>query len=109
VGISAVRLPTIYPNSAVYFKGTVVARQKAANGTASAAWVIEGLIRREGTVASTTMVTSTVTVISNVPAWTIAVSADTTYGAINVTFTGAAATNIRVLCQLEMTELANYA
>jgi hypothetical protein len=109
VGITAVRLPTIYPNSAVYFKGTVVARQKAANGTASAAWVIEGLIRQEGTVASTTMVTSTVTVISNVPAWTIAVSADTTYGAINVTFTGAAATNIRVLCQLEMTELANYA
>jgi hypothetical protein len=109
VGLTAVRLPTIYPNSAVYFKGTVVARQKALDGTASAAWVIEGLIRQEGTVASTTMVTSTVTVISNVPAWTIAVSADTTYGAINVTFTGAASTNIRVLCQLQMTELANYA
>jgi hypothetical protein len=102
-------LPTLYNNSAVYFKGTIVARQQAAGGTASAAWTIEGLIRREGTAASTTMVTSTVTTISNVPAWTIAVSADTTYGAINVTFTGAASTNIRVLCQLEMTELNNYA
>ena len=102
-------LPTLYNNSAVYFKGTVVARQKAADGTASAAWVIEGLIRKEGTVASTTMVTSTVTAVSNVPAWAIAVSADTTYGAINVTFTGAAATNIRVLCNLQMTELNNYA
>lgn len=102
-------LPTLYNNSAVYFKGTVVARQKAANGTASAAWTIEGLIRREGTAASTTMVTSTVTAVSNVPAWAIAVSADTTFGAINVTFTGAAATNIRVLCNLQMTELSNYA
>ena len=102
-------LPTLYNNSAVYFKGTVVARQQASGGTASAAWTIEGLIRREGTAASTTMITSTVTAVSNVPAWAIAVSADTTYGAINVTFTGAAATNIRVLCNLQMTELNNYA
>lgn len=107
--LSVLWLPTLYNNSAVYFKGTVVARQKASNGTASAAWTIEGLIRREGTAASTTMVTSTVTAVSNVPAWAIAVSADTTYGAINVTFTGAAATNIRVLCNLQMTELNNYA
>ena len=107
--LTALWLPTLYNNSAVYFKGTVVARRKAAEGTASAAWTIEGLIRREGTAASTTMVTSSVTVISNVPAWAIAVSADTTNGAINVTFTGAAATNIRVLCNLQMTELNNYA
>ena len=102
-------VPTIYNNSAVYFKGTIVARQQAAGGTASAAWVIEGFIRREGTAASTTMITSTVTAISNAPSWTIAVSADTTYGAIDVTFTGAASTNIRVLGQLQMTELSNYA
>ncbi|MFI3122668.1 MAG: hypothetical protein QX194_01885, partial [Methylococcales bacterium] len=107
--LTALWLPTLYNNSAVYFKGTIVARRKAAEGTASAAWTIEGLIRREGTAASTTMVTSTVTAVSNVPAWTIAVSADTTIGAINVTFTGAAATNIRVLCNLQMTELNNYA
>ena len=107
--LQAINLPTLYNNSAVYFKGTVVARQKALDGTASAAWTIEGLIRKEATVGSTTMVTSTVTAVSNVPAWTIAVSADTTFGAINVTFTGAAATNIRVLCILQMTELNNYA
>ena len=108
-GLAPSRMPQIYNNSAVYFKANVVSRQKASQGTASAAWTIEGLITREGSAATTTMVTSTVTTISNVPAWTVTCSADTTNGGINITFTGAAATNIRTLVQLQMTELSNYA
>jgi hypothetical protein len=92
-------------NSAFAFTGIVVARQKASNGTASAAWKVEGLIRREGTAASTTLVASTVTAISNVPAWAIALTADTTNGGLAVTATGAAATNIRWVATIQTSEV----
>ena len=92
-------------SSAFAFTGTVVARQQAAGGTASAAWKIEGLIRREGTAGSTTLVASTVTAISNVPGWTLALSADTTNGGLAVTATGAAATNIRWVATVQTSEV----
>jgi hypothetical protein len=80
--------------SAYTFSMLVTARQKSSDGTNSAAWKIEGLIRRESTADSTTLVASNTTIISNVPGWSIAVSADTTLGGLTVTATGAAATNI---------------
>lgn len=92
-------------NSAFTFNILVVARQSATGGTASASWQITGLIRREGTAASTTLVASTVTTISNVPAWTIAVTADTTNGCLAVTATGAAATNIRWVATVQTSEV----
>lgn len=92
-------------NTAFVFTGTVVARQQASGGTQSAAWRVEGLIRREGTAASTTLVASTVTAISNVPGWTLALSADTTSGGLAVTFTGAAATNIRAVATIQTSEV----
>lgn len=92
-------------NSAFAFTGTVVARRQASGGTESAAWKIEGLIRREGTAGSTTLVASTVTAISNVPGWTLALSADTTNGGLAVTATGAAATNIKWLAVVESSEI----
>jgi hypothetical protein len=92
-------------NSAFTFNILVGARQSAAGGTASASWQITGLIRREGTAASTTLVASTVTTISNVPAWTIAVTADTTNGGLAVTATGAAATNIRWVATVQSSEV----
>jgi len=92
-------------SSAFAFTGTVVARQQAAGGTQSAAWKIEGLIRREGTAGSTTLVASTVTAISNVPGWTLALSADTTNGGLAVTATGAAATNIRWVATVQTSEV----
>ena len=96
----------ILPNNSAYaFTGTVIARQQAAGGTASAAWKIEGLIRREGTAGSTTLVASTVTAISNVPGWTLALSADTTNGGLAVTATGAAATNIRWVATVQTSEV----
>jgi len=96
----------ILPNNSAYaFSGTVVARQQAAGGTASAAWKVEGLIRREANAASTVLVASTVTAIDNTPGWTLALSADTTNGGLAVTATGAAATNIRWVATIQTSEL----
>lgn len=92
-------------NSAYAFSILVVARQQAAGGTASASWKIEGLIRREANAASTTLVSSNITTISNVPAWTIAVSADTTNGGLTITATGAASTNIRWVATAQTSEV----
>jgi len=94
--------------SAYTFSIFVVARQQAAGGTASASWQITGLIRRESGAANTVLVASTVTTISNVPAWTIAVSADTTNGGLAITATGAASTNIRWVATAQTSEV-NYA
>ena len=85
----------ILPNNAAFaFHGTIVARQQASAGTASAAWKIEGLIRREGSAGTTVLVNSATTVLDNTPAWGMALSADTTNGGLAITVTGAAATNI---------------
>jgi len=92
-------------NSAFAFTGTIIARQQAAGGTASAAWKVEGLIRREANAASTTLVASTVTAISNVPTWVIALTADTTNGGLSITVTGAAATNIRWVATIQTSEV----
>ena len=92
-------------NQAMSFEGTIVARQQAAGGTASAAWKVEGLIRREDTAGSTVLVASAINTISNVPGWVIALTADTTNGALAVTATGAAATNIRWAATIQSTEI----
>ena len=58
----------ILPNkSAFAFHGTIVARQQASQGTASAAWKVEGLIRREGSAGTTVLVNSATTVLDNTP------------------------------------------
>lgn len=96
----------ILPATSAYaFTGIVVARQQAAGGTASAAWKIEGLIRREATAASIVLVNSTLTVLSNIPNWTLAVTADTTNSALAITGTGAAATNIRWVATIQTSEV----
>ena len=92
-------------NSAYAFHGIIVARQKASEGTASAAWKVEGLIRREGSAGTTVLVASTVTAISNAPSWGMALTADTTYGCLKVEATGAASTNIRWVGTIETSEL----
>jgi len=102
LGTNQVTLPN---NSAYAFDIILVARQSAAGGTASAAWNITGLIRREASAATTTLVTSTTTVISNVPGWSIALSADTTVGALALTATGAAATDIRWVAAVTTSEV----
>jgi len=86
------------------FTGMVVARQQAAGGTITAVWKIEGSIRRESTAASTTMVASVVTPISNASGLAVALSADTTNGGMAITCTGLAATNIHWVAHIETVE-----
>jgi hypothetical protein len=96
----------ILPNSSTYaFTGTIVAKQARFQGNATAAWKVEGLINRGANAAETTLVASTVTAISNTPAWTLALSADTTNGGLAVTFTGAASTSIRTVATIDTTEV----
>lgn len=96
----------ILPNNSAYaFSGLVVAREQAADGTDSAAWKVEGLIRREANAGTTTLVASTVTAIDNTPGWTLALSADTTNGGLKVEATGAAATDIRWVATIQTSEV----
>jgi hypothetical protein len=102
---SAANQLTLVNGEAIAFTGMVVARQQSSAGTASAAWKIDGLIRREGSAATTVLVNSALTVLSNVPGWTIALSADTTNGSLAITVTGAAATNIRWVATVDTAEV----
>ena len=96
----------ILPNNSAYaFSGTIVARQQASTGTASAAWKIEGLIRREGSAGTTVLVNSATTVLDNTPAWGMAITADTTNGGLAVTVTGAASTNVRFVATINTSEV----
>jgi hypothetical protein len=101
---SGARQVILPDNSAFAFTGIIVARRQASGGTESAAWKVEGLIRREANAGTTTLVASTVTAIDNTPGWTLALSADTTNGGLAVTATGAAATNIRWVATIQTSE-----
>jgi hypothetical protein len=103
--ISAATQIVLPNNSAYSFSGTIVARQQAADGTACAAWKVEGLIRREGSAGTTTLVGSTVTAISNTPSWGLALSADTTNGGLKIEATGAASTDIRWVATIHTSEV----
>jgi hypothetical protein len=92
-------------NTAYFFSGTCVARESATNGTDMGAWEFKGCIRREGTAASTTLVTSTINEFSAPTGWSIALSADTTNGGLKVEVTGAAATNVRWVATVHTSEV----
>ena len=97
----------ILPNNSAYaFHGTIVARQQASQGTACAAWKIEGLIRREGSAGTTVLVNSATTVLDNTPAWGMTLSADTTNGGLKIEVTGAEATNIRFVATIHTSEVS---
>ena len=96
----------ILPNNSAYaFHGTIVARQQASQGTACAAWKVEGLIRREGSAGTTVLVNSTTTVLDNTPSWGMSLSADTTNGGLKIEVTGAASTNIRWVATINTSEV----
>jgi len=92
-------------NNAFGYKGMIVARQKTSEGTISAVWEIKGLIRRETNAGSTTLVDSVIETISNVSGLAISVAADTTVGALQITVTGLAATNIRWTATVDTVEV----
>lgn len=94
-------------NSAFYFKGFVVANVTAAGDTKG--WFVEGVIKRGASAASTVLV-GTATVTSNyadagASTWAVTATADTTNGALAITVTGAAATTIRWVANVETTEV----
>lgn len=91
------------------FRGQVVARRKGTESTTSTAgWEFNGAIRRGANAASTALIAAVTPALiaadADAAAWAIAVTADTTYGALAVTVTGEAAKNIRWVCTLESTE-----
>lgn len=91
-------------NSAYAFHGFVVAKQ--ASSTNVAAWEVKGLIVRGANAAATTLTTSSVTAISNVPGWTgPSLSANTTLGSLEVLMTGPAATTIKFNAKISTTEV----
>ncbi len=96
----------VLPNNSAYaFSGTIVARQKASEGTACAAWEVKGLIRREGSAGTTVLVNSATTVLDNTPNWGLALSADTANGCLKIQGTGASSTNIRWSSTITTSEL----
>jgi hypothetical protein len=94
-------------NSAYFFKGEVIAGVTGGGNTKG--WTIEGVIKRGANAASTAIVgTATVTssyADAGAATWAITATADTTNGGLAITFTGQAATTIRVVCKLETTEM----
>ena len=94
-------------NSAYYFRGECIAGVTAAGNTKG--WYIEGVIKRGANAASTVLVgTPSVTSLyadAGAATWNLAVTADTTNGALAITATGQAATTIRWLCQIRTTEM----
>jgi hypothetical protein len=98
----------ILPNNSAYtFQGTCIANVTA--GGTTSGWKFEGVIKRGANAASTALVAAvTPTVIAQDVAaatWVLAITADTTNGGIAVTVTGAAATTIRWVVQIETTEV----
>lgn len=96
-------------NQSMAVTGRVIAQRKGSESTTStAAWEFKGVIRRGANAASTALVAAvTPTLIAadaDAAAWTIAVTADTTNGALAVTVTGETSKNIRWVCTLESTE-----
>lgn len=81
-------------NTSFTFSILITARQKASEGTAAAAWKLEGLARREGSASTVTLVSSSKTILSNAPSWDVAIAANTSAGGLNLNVTGAASTNI---------------
>jgi len=104
---SATNQIALASNSAYYFRGECVAGVTAAGDAKG--WYIEGVIKR-ATLASTTTLVGTPSVTSlyadaGATTWSLAVTADTTNGALAITATGQAATTIRWLCQIRTTEM----
>jgi hypothetical protein len=98
----------ILPNNSAYtFQGTCIANVTA--GGTTSGWKFEGVIKRGANAASTALVAAVTPVViaQDVAAatWVLAITADTTNGGIAVTVTGAAATTIRWVVQIETTEV----
>lgn len=102
--INQVLIPT---NSAVKFRGDVVARNMA-NGEC-ATWSVSGLIKNvEGTVTLVGTPTATMDLNDTGAAgWTLTITADNTNKSLAITVVGAAATSIRWVSSINTTEVTS--
>ena len=91
-------------NSSYRFKGTIIAKQTATTNVA--AWDIDGLLVRGANAASTTLIVSNVTLVSNLALFgTPILTADTTNGGLKIQITGLLATNIQWVANIQTTEV----
>jgi hypothetical protein len=104
---SAARL--VLPNNSLWtFRITVAARRTDATG-GGAGYTIDGVIRKDTTAASTTIVgaISKAVLGETNAAWDVTASADTTNGSLKVAVTGEAAKTIRWVACVQTTEVTN--
>ena len=99
----------VLPNNSVYgFTGTVIAREDSSSTDDFAVWEVKGGAVRGATASTTTLGSYNINKISESTGaanWSIALSADTTNGAVAITVTGEAAHNIRWVATVNTTEV----
>ncbi len=97
------------PNNSCYgFTGTVIARENSAQTNDFAIFEIKGGAVRAGSASTTALGTYNINKISESTGaanWSIALSADTTNGAVAITVTGEASHNIRWVATVNTTEV----
>jgi len=99
----------VLPNDSVFgFTGTVIARENSSQTDDFAVWEIKGGAVRGANAASTTLGSYNINKISESTGaanWSIALSADTTNGAVAITVTGEALHSIRWVATVNTTEV----
>lgn len=99
----------VLPNNSVYgFTGTVIAREDSSSTDDFAVWEIKGGAVRGASASTTALGSYNINKISESTGasnWSIALSADTTNGAVAITVTGEAAHNIRWVATVNTTEV----
>lgn len=97
--------------SAITFTGTVVVREDATDGDDYAGWEIKGVIMRQGQASDTTLGVGIVNKLYHTAGLanaSVALSADTSNGALQVEATGIAATNLHWVATLNFSEVKNF-
>jgi len=99
----------VLPNNSVYgFTGTVIAREDSSSTNDFAVWEVKGGAVRAGSASTTALGSYNINKISESTGaanWSIALSADTTNGAVAITVTGEASHNIRWVATINTTEV----
>ena len=99
----------VLPNNSCYgFTGTVIAREQASATDDFAVWEIKGGAVRAASASTTALGSYNINKISESTGatnWSIALSADTTNGAVAVTVTGEASHDIRWVATVNTTEV----
>ena len=91
--------------SIVAFDAMIVARQKDDGGTDCAIFKVTGAAREESGNSTVTLLNSATTVVHNPENMAIAVSANTSNGTVDFTFTGLASHDIRAVATVQVTRL----